>query len=554
MATIIFENGTDGLFDLLNQVFALQSSDDSYATLNRSVFDTLIATIGPELSTATWTAAINKATAGIEKRETAIPDMISGLKAMATEILINSVDTAVSLPSRTLAAALDELSRQMVSESESLQTPAVSATVTAGAGNSGDGVLICTVKQDDGTPNPFVFAETVGIVSKLQSFSVRLVADSDASNTPLSASGLGGSGLSAFAVSYFSITSGITSAISVYSFTTSASVLPGIWLANVGTLGTSVKSGQPQTDTITISGTPTAGTYRIQCATSGGGTQSTSALDFDATESEVLAAVRSMPGYSSATVTTTGTSPNFVHTIKFFGMKEAVTTSVVNSTTSGTFTVATPTAYSSPSIGSSPLVLISDGSTLLSVSHLLRSLTPRTVYAVNAWLALNTASASGVIEFALTSGIGGSILQDDAGNDLKYTVNASDLTTAYKSSAKLAASGSPFFILPKTIPESVYLRIRSSTTLVSTRQLYIENIVFGQATQLYTGGPYVAVFSGPLGIQVGDSWSVAVANNYAGFTSKWMERNFELRSLGVKLPHSGSPTITDGTAYTVSNP
>jgi hypothetical protein len=173
-------------------------------------------------------------------------------------------------------------------------------------------------------------------------------------------------------------------------------------------------------------------------------------------------------------------------------------------------------------------------------------LTGRTAYAVNAWLAVNTACASGVVELSLTNGVGGSILTDDEGNELKYTVNATSLTTTFQAAAKLT-SGVPIFMTPTTLPASTYLRIRFSTTLPNTRRLFIENPIVGLAAQAYVGGPFLAAFTGPSGMTAGDSWVIAAANNYAGTMSWMMERNFDLRNLGLYIPHSASPTITDPT-------
>ena len=185
----------------------------------------------------------------------------------------------------------------------------------------------------------------------------------------------------------------------------------------------------------------------------------------------------------------------------------------------------------------------------MSASHLLTHLLPRTAYAVNAWLALNTAAASGVIEISLTNGVGGTILQDDAGNDLKYDVNATSLTTSYQGAAKLT-SGVPIFMTPTVLPASVYLRIRTSTTLPNTREVYIENVIIGLATQMYTGGPFAAVFAGPNGPKDGDLWTITTTNDYSGTMSFMLERNFGLRKLGLWVPHSGTPTITDITLAT----
>ena len=78
---------------------------------------------------------------------------------------------------------------------------------------------------------------------------------------------------------------------------------------------TTVAATTVETQTIAISGTPTSGTYTI---TFDGKT--TAALDFDATGEEVQAALRALAGLELVTVATTGTTPNFTHTVTMTGV------------------------------------------------------------------------------------------------------------------------------------------------------------------------------------------------------------------------------------------
>jgi hypothetical protein len=552
MANITLENGTDGLFDLLNQIFELQTQSDACVISRRSEWNTVSAAIGAEFSAASWTAAVSAAESAVGSEESAASSTVFALQALAGECLVRKVDEAVNLVSKTLDAALVELCSQMNERNQSLKLPAVAITVTADGGNTGDMVIVASKKGTNGKDSAAILAETVDVTVSGSGSSLLVSAAGDAVSSGLSPDSFGGSGLSAY-MSYFSTSTGLTGSTGLYSFTTSSGTLPGSWIANVGTLGTAVLSGQPQVSTITIAGTPTSGTYRITCATSSLGTQSTGNLAFDSTAAQIQGALAAMSGFSRVSVTGSGTGPNYTHTITFYGMAESVTVNTVSSLNTGTLTVATPTAYATPSLGSSPIVLVSDGSTLVSASHLMTHLQASTTYAVNAWLALNTTAASGVIEFSLTNGVGGTILQDDAGTDLKFTVNATALTTAYKAAAANIAAGAAIWNLPKTLPASVYLRIRASTTLPNTRQLFIENVVIAPATRLYTGGPFVAMFAGPTGPKDGDTWTIATTNDYAGNVSWAMERNFGLRERGLSVPHlASSYSITEFTRFTGS--
>lgn len=553
MGVIVFENGSDGLFDMLNEIFELQTQHDVSIGNLRTNFDTMVTNVSDEFTSTEFTQSFASAEATLGGEESQVSAMSAALRSVCEQVLIEKVDEAVQLPSRSLQAALLELAEQMEEESESLKEPTVSIAATPDGGNTGDGVLLVTAREVNGNDNPAVLAETIVVDASLQSsnLSVSLAATSSAVSTALSPNDIGGSGLSNATIRPFTTSTGLTGFGSLPAFTTSASVLPSNWIANVGALGTAVKSGQPEEATVAITGTPTAGSYRITCQTTSLGTQSTYSLPYNATAATVQAAIQAMTGFSKISVTSVGTTPNYTHTIKFYGMRESVTVAVVNDTTGGTVTPNAAVLFDSPSLGGSPLVLVSDGSTLVSASIELTHLLPRTCYAVNAWLALNAASASGVVEISLTNGVGGSILQDDAGNNLSITVDASSLTTSYQSAAKLTA-GVPFFMTPTTMPASVYLRIRTSTTLVNTRRLLIENPIVAVATRFYAGGPFFAAFAGPDGFKDGDTWSVAASNDYGGKVSWMMERNFGLRSKGIVLPHTALGTITELTPYTAA--
>lgn len=73
---------------------------------------------------------------------------------------------------------------------------------------------------------------------------------------------------------------------------------------------TTVNTTVVETQTIVISGTPTSGTYTISFDG-----KTTSALAFNASGADVQAALRALAGLERVTVVTTGTTPNFTHTV-----------------------------------------------------------------------------------------------------------------------------------------------------------------------------------------------------------------------------------------------
>lgn len=98
-------------------------------------------------------------------------------------------------------------------------------------------------------------------------------------------------------------------------------------------------SGDTQQWTLAISGTPTGGTYTITLTDATYGGRTTSALAYNASAATVQAALRLLTGdgISTTTVSATGSTPNFTHTIQFKGTKYDITvTADITSMTGGT--------------------------------------------------------------------------------------------------------------------------------------------------------------------------------------------------------------------------
>lgn len=97
-------------------------------------------------------------------------------------------------------------------------------------------------------------------------------------------------------------------------------------------------SGDTQQWTLAIAGTPTGGTYTITLTDDVNGAQTTSALAYNASAATVQAALRllSGDGLSTTTVSSSGTTPNFTHTIQFKGTKADITvTATITGLTGG---------------------------------------------------------------------------------------------------------------------------------------------------------------------------------------------------------------------------
>lgn len=164
------------------------------------------------------------------------------------------------------------------------------------------------------------------------------------------------------------------------------------------------------------------------------------------------------------------------------------------------------------------------------------SVSSRTPYAFNLFAKVDVVPAAGVLTVDLYDGT--SVIQDDAGNNCSMTVDLTALTTSW------SAHGAIWQIAdPK--PTNVYLRLRVSTALSVGSSLFIDQLAGIAATRLYSGGPYLAAFVGGTDLAIDDEFTIAIANNR---TSKYQEACdvfFDTRESDLRIPTSGSPSITN---------
>jgi hypothetical protein len=183
--------------------------------------------------------------------------------------------------------------------------------------------------------------------------------------------------------------------------------------------------------------------------------------------------------------------------------------------------------------GVTPTTTVGAGGTSL-------TLLPSTTYGVNCWVKVSSTPAAGVLEIALTDS-GGTILQVNS-TDQKVTQDLTAVSTTY-----VAVNG--FLRTPAVLNGTGYkLRVRLSTALSNTHSLYLDHLSLTPATQAYTGGPFLALFSGATHFVLNDLFTVTVANNYQGLWLFNLDRLLGLRTLGVSVPHvAAAQTITEPT-------
>lgn len=162
-------------------------------------------------------------------------------------------------------------------------------------------------------------------------------------------------------------------------------------------------------------------------------------------------------------------------------------------------------------------------------------LKPLTVYHYNFWIKMSATPAAGVLVIDLYDG--SAVINDAAGTPNSKSQSLTGISTTF-----VKVSGA--FRTPAVLSASQFLRLRLSTAIDAGKNLFIDRLGFTPAQQLYQGGPFVAAFSGATKLITGDAWTVAITNTYGGF-QKLFERLFGMRALGLVIPNSGSPTVSD---------
>ena len=185
--------------------------------------------------------------------------------------------------------------------------------------------------------------------------------------------------------------------------------------------------------------------------------------------------------------------------------------------------------------------ITSDGSSATQLGQIITSqIQPDTTYALTFSAKVSSLDASGVVTIQLTNE-NGTVIQNDAGNNLSYTRNTN---------GQITTSGwtqfTVFFSTPRQLPTTVNVQVGLTTAMAATKSLYLDLVAVTPAIQMYTQGPFVAAFSYTLRTAIRDNWSVVFTNS---LTTKsfvlGMQRLYNMRQLGEYLPSSGSPTISD---------
>ena len=538
----------NGLWQILGKVYKCQKDintsrgttipNDIVAVINQF---NLISSLNPTL-TATIQQVMNM-TPGYQSGASG---SMSVLQQFAEAYMIAVVNLDNPQPDNSLTTALKEIIRQMKSQGKTVKSSAVTISAVAGGSNNGNGVCLVTKKRGDGLVQENTIAETIlGVSSSLSLTPNFQFLGQQAVSTQLGQDWPAGSGCSKSVAGIDA--NQATSQLTNGGFETFTNPnIPDNWLISVGTPGTTLKQTTLEVQRIVVTGTPSAGTYNINYTNPAGKVQSTAPLAYNATGSQVQAALRTLTGLGSVTVATTGTTPNWTHDITFAGAGgDQTQITVTNNTTGGTYTISTPTAGTAQVFaGSYALEFLGTGGATLDTIQQRLSLATDTPYAISLWAICDAAIAAGVVVIDLVDGIGGSVINDDQGVANSVTFNASALTTGWQHLSVLQAAECAFRT-PSVLPPLVYLRIRLTTALTNTKNMFIDNVALVAFSELYAGGPFIAVMTGNKAFAAGDTFTITTTNDRAGELREYTNRNMAMDQKELLFPTSATPNIPD---------
>lgn len=189
--------------------------------------------------------------------------------------------------------------------------------------------------------------------------------------------------------------------------------------------------------------------------------------------------------------------------------------------------------------GSACLEYDGDGSTLSAISQDLsaQSLASRTPYVLCVRTKVDVVPAAGALVIDLYDG--SSVINDDAGTANSLSIDVTSETTSY-------AAHTAVFRLPEPVPTTVKIRVRLSTAVSTGSSLFIDDLIFGPAmTQMYTGGPYVALVRGATDVAKDDTFTATVTNGREGAFQELFDKLFGYPEKLLPSDTGGTETVAD---------
>lgn len=192
--------------------------------------------------------------------------------------------------------------------------------------------------------------------------------------------------------------------------------------------------------------------------------------------------------------------------------------------------------------------ILSDGATLTAITQTFddsdgttSTVEPLTCYAVNVRMKTDDNTATGTFKIQLYDG--SSVINGPDGNPAEISINVADLTTSYQALSALVSH--PFVYTPRVLPSTVKLRLKITTAVSNADSIFIDDLAMTPATEIYPGGPFVAVFSGATKSVIDDVHTIPVNNDWAGGWHKGFDRMCDMKGLGLQLDSAGANLIND---------
>jgi hypothetical protein len=453
---------------------------------------------------------------------TTIPSVVQNL-------ISNDIITAVQadrpqLGTVTIQQAIDEVESQMIAAGSSIQKNVTSATAAFPASKP---CFAVTNLRANGTATEVCFAETFLCTPSGN----RLLINGTSVDNPISSDWPGGSG------SRLTLTTTPSGGFVVNGVFDDIDPLvankPASWTVLVGTIGTTLSVTDYETQIVTVAGSPVSGYYTLTLSDADGNQQTTAPIPFNGTNSQVSTAIRSVSGFEAVAVDTTGTGPNYTHTIKFNNLPGDIPAIVPNNfLNTGTVTQTNGAAVDTSGLANTALVFTGNGSQLTSIEQPLFGLSASQQYGFHVRLK-RTAGATGIIAFRLIDGTGAVI------NDAASTANSLSVNLTSVGSSSYTAH-TAFFRMPANLPSVVKLQCVVTTAISNTGKLYLDEMTIASPTSIGATGLSAILFSHPKPILPTDSYTLSTANNLAGRIQKTFFRFFQRQ-----LPSSASPSISD---------
>lgn len=359
----------------------------------------------------------------------------SSLAASVRALLVQRVIADNPQLDQDEQTALDELVRQMQADGQSVDASAVSVTITAASGNTGNGVVVFSHRRPDGLVNEHAYGEDLTLICTLAgpgaSFSLT---GEESQSDKLAYDWPQGSGADISLTALNALSDGNLATNGRFTDSDDESDhLPDGWIAPVATLGTTLKMSSVEVQTVVISGTPSSGWYTLTFTDANGDPHTTGLLAYNASESDIQTAIQALPTLGEVTVSTTGTSPNYTHAITFTDVPNPAQLTSTNGLNTGSIAHNTTTAGSAHALkGSRVVEFDSNGSQLTTIQTPI-AVASQAQYAVNLFAKVDSVPAAGVLTVDLVDGVGGTVIRDDEGFQNTVQFSATALTTSQQS-------------------------------------------------------------------------------------------------------------------------